>query len=364
MERIRILICDDSAVMRAVLSSIFNQQPDLEVVGVAEHPLEARELIKRCNPDVLTLDIEMPHMNGLEFLEKLMRLRPMPVVMVSNFTERDSDATLHALELGAVDFMPKPRPETIRAIGCYAEELCEKVRSAHQARPSQQGWPHAAALAGADKGRARTNGGTMLAGLATRLDRVIAIGASTGGTEALREVLQPLPPDCPPIVIVQHMPEMFTTSFAKRLDSLCHVHVKEAEDGERLQPGVAYLAPGHSHLSLSRQGGGYACALSRAEPVNRHRPAVDVLFHSVAEVVGARALGVLLTGMGKDGAQGLLAMRGAGAWTIAQDEASCVVYGMPREAARLGAACEVVPLKDIPAHLRNRLNAATGPDAQ
>lgn len=348
MKKIRVLICDDSALMRAMLTEILNSAPDMEVVGAAADPLQARELIKALDPDVLTLDVEMPHMNGLEFLERLMRLRPMPVVMISTLTREGSETTLQALEMGAVDYMSKPTSQGGSGLMNYAHDICEKVRAASHARVGRTAAPLQA-------GGAKAGHGLQPLGPAILSRRLIAIGASTGGTEAIREVLTRLPAECPPIVMVQHMPEMFTGSFAKRLDGLCAMHVKEAEDGEKVVPGTAYLAPGHSHLSLRRVGAGLVCVLSQSEPVNRHRPAVDVLFNSVAELAGSQAVGVLLTGMGKDGAQGLLAMRKAGAWTIAQDQESCVVYGMPREAAMIGAAAESVPLKEVAQRVWSRL---------
>lgn len=346
MKKTRVLICDDSPLMRAMLTEIINSAPDLEVVGAAVDPLEARELIKQLDPDVLTLDVDMPRMSGLDFLERLMRLRPMPVVMISSLTREGSEAALQALEMGAVDFMGKPTAQGSGGIAAYAQDICEKVRAAGHAHI-----PKAPAAPAAP----RTGPGLQTLGTGTLARRLIAIGASTGGTEAIREVLARLPADCPPIVMVQHMPEMFTGSFAKRLDGLCAMRVKEAEDGEKLAPGTAYLAPGHSHLALRRSGVGLVCVLSQAEPVNRHRPAVDVLFQSVAELAGGQAVGVLLTGMGKDGAQGLLAMRRAGAWTIAQDQESCVVYGMPREAVAIGAAAESAPLKEVAQRVWARL---------
>lgn len=350
----RVLICDDSALMRAMLTEIINSAPDLEVVGAAADPLEAREMIKALNPDVLTLDVEMPKMNGIEFLDRLMRLRPMPVVMISSLTREGSETTLQALEIGAVDFLAKPRMDPGRGLLAYTQEICDKVRTAAQARPHR---PAAATAPAGATGAGAATGGLPPLGPAILARRLIAIGASTGGTEAIKEVLIRLPAQCPPIVMVQHMPEMFTGSFAKRLDGLCPMRVKEAEDGERIVPGTAYLAPGHSHLSVRRSAGGLVCQLSQAEPVNRHRPAVDVLFDSVAEVAGSQAVGALLTGMGKDGARGLLAMRQAGAWTVAQDQESCVVYGMPREAVAIGAAMESAPLKDIARRLWLRLPA-------
>ena len=354
---IKVLIVDDSAVMRGVLSEIINSAPDLEVVGVAPDPIAAREMIKSLAPDVLTLDIEMPKMDGLDFLARLMRLRPMPVVMISSLTRSGSEATLQALELGAVDFLSKPRMDSPASIEACRVEICEKVRAAYSARLRVP-----VTRTPASKPLLREPfeaGGGGSGSLPERLlqEKLILIGASTGGTEAIKEVLCSLPARMPGILMVQHMPEMFTASFAKRLDGLCQLRVKEAEHGEKVQPGTAYLAPGHSHLSVRRVVGGYVCELAQSEPVNRHRPAVDVLFNSAASQVGANGLGVILTGMGKDGAQGLLAMRKAGAWTIGQDQDSCVVYGMPREAAAVGALEDVAPLKDIGQRVLARLGA-------
>lgn len=358
---IKVLICDDSALMRAMLTEIVNAAPDMQVVGTAADAFEARERIKALSPDVLTLDVEMPRMNGLEFLDRLMRLRPMPVVMISSFTREGSDTTLRALELGAVDFLAKPRLDPEKGLEIHGYDIREKIRAASQATVRRLTGPVAlSAAGGGGKGASSSDRPGELAAATGRLasERLIAIGASTGGTEAIREVLTALPAQTPPIVLVQHMPEMFTGSFAKRLDSLCRIQVKEAENGEKILPNTAYLAPGHSHLLVRRGPGGLVCVLSDGEPVNRHRPAVDVLFHSVAKEVGANALGVILTGMGKDGAQGMLAMREAGAWTIAQDQESCVVYGMPREAANIGAAMEVAPLKEVAGRLWRRLLAS------
>lgn len=354
---IKVLIIDDSALMRSMLTEVINSAPDLEVVGVAPDPIVAREMIKTHHPDVLTLDIEMPKMDGLDFLARLMRLRPMPVVMISSLTQRGSEATLQALELGAVDFVPKPTVSSTGGVENYRVEICEKIKAAYGARPRVPVRTQAP-LKPLLREPSEANGGAA-GGLPERVlhDRLVAIGASTGGTEAIKEVLCSLPGQMPPILIVQHMPEMFTASFAKRLDGLCALRVKEAEQGEKVVPGTVYLAPGHSHLSVRRAAGGYVCELAQSEPVNRHRPAVDVLFNSVARQAGAHALGVLLTGMGKDGAQGLLAMRQAGAWTIGQDQESCVVYGMPREAAMIGALDEVAPLKDVGRRVLSRLRA-------
>lgn len=345
--RTRVLIVDDSALMRTVLAGIVGADAGLQVVGTVGDAVAARDAIAALSPDVLTLDVEMPGIDGLRFLEELMRTRPMPVVMISSVTEQGSDIALRALELGAVDVVAKPRAERGKSMQQYAEEICDKIKAAALARtvPMPAGGPDP-----------DVPGATLPGGALT--GKLIFIGASTGGTEAIREVLTRLPAQSPGVLIVQHMPEMFTGSFARRLDGLCRLHVKEAEDGEPVRPGVAYIAPGHSHLRVRRVPGGFACVLSREEPVNRHRPSVDVLFHSAAKVVGPDAVGVILTGMGKDGAQGMLDMRRAGAWTIAQDERSCVVWGMPREAAAIGAVQEVSSLKDVAARVLMGLRGA------
>lgn len=350
---IKVLVIDDSALMRALLTEIISGASDLEVVGSAPDPIVAREMIKSLKPDVLTLDIEMPKMDGLEFLGRLMKLRPMPVIMISSMTEQGSGVTLQALELGAVDFLPKPRMENISLLKDYSEDIREKIRAAFGARLKTAPTavpPHAA-------GPVRTELPFPSLSARTLNEKIIAIGASTGGTEAIKDVLTMLPAQVPGIVIVQHMPETFTASFAKRLDSLSKVRVIESQGGEKIEPGHAYLAPGHSHMIIKRSGSGYVTELSKDEPVNRHRPAVDVLFRSVAPLLKANAIGVILTGMGKDGAQGLLQMREAGAWTIGQDQNSCVVYGMPREAALLGAVEEVAPLHDVADRIMARLRA-------
>jgi two-component system chemotaxis response regulator CheB len=315
-------------------------------VGAAPDPLVAREMIRSTNPDVLTLDVEMPKMDGLDFLERLMRLRPMPVVMVSTLTERGNETTLRALELGAVDFVTKPKLDIARGMQEYAELIADKIRAAAAARVRGRGTP----LQG---GPARP----QLASRAVSTEKLIIIGASTGGTEAIREVLTQLPHDAPGVLIAQHMPEGFTRSFAARLDTLCKISVVESAGGERVLPGHAYLAPGHSHLLLKKSGANYVTELSQAAPVNRHRPSVDVLFRSAAEAAGRNAVGVILTGMGKDGAAGMLEMRQAGAWCIAEDESTCVVFGMPREAIALGGANEVVPLTQIPQRIYAQLSA-------
>jgi two-component system chemotaxis response regulator CheB len=348
--KIKVLCVDDSALIRSVMTEIINSQPDMVVVGTAADPLVARDLIKVTNPDVLTLDVEMPRMDGLEFLDKLMRLRPMPVVMVSSLTERGSEIALRALELGAIDFVTKPRLGVRDGLLNYTELITGKIRTAFSARllPSRHGGP------------AKSTGDTppeaLLRSPLLSTEKLIIIGASTGGTEAIREVLQPLPPDCPAVLIAQHMPAGFTRSFAQRLDGLCRITVKEAEHGERVLPGYAYIAPGAFHLSLGRSGANYVAHLDQEPPVNRHRPSIDVLFDSAAKHAGKNAIGMILTGMGRDGAEGLLRMKRAGAYTLAQDEASCVVFGMPKEAIALGAADEVAPLGEMSrrvlAHLR------------
>lgn len=347
----KVLIVDDSALIRSVMNEIIRRQPDMEVVGVAPDPIVARDLIKKTNPDVLTLDVEMPRMDGLDFLEKLMRLRPMPVVMVSSLTERGSEITLRALELGAVDFVTKPKLSIQTGMLEYAELITDKIRAAAKARVK------ARTIAPADAGKGPSDALPLIRNPLTSSEKLIIIGASTGGTEAIKEFLMQMPSDCPGILITQHMPEGFTRSFAKRLDSLCKITVREAEGGERVLPGHAFIAPGHSHLQLARSGANYVTQLDQGPPVNRHRPSVDVLFESAARCAGKNAVGVILTGMGKDGAAGMLTMKNAGAYNFAQDEATCVVFGMPREAIAVGAAHEVGPLQALPGMVLNYLAA-------
>ena len=354
---IKVLIIDDSALTRELLTEIIGGAPDLEVVGAAPDPIAAREMIKALNPDVLTLDVDMPRMDGLAFLGRIMSLRPMPVVMISALTDKDAEVMLSALEAGAVDFIAKPRTESASQLVRYAEDICDKIRAAHGARLRGAARLEAGTTVPAAVSPAPTIGGGALS---RRLlgEHVVAIGASTGGTEAIKDVLAMLPAEMPGIVMVQHMPEGFTASFARRLDAQAKLAVVEARGGERILPGHAYLAPGHSHLLIRRVGGGFVTELSQDAPVNRHRPSVDVLFRSVAREARGQASGVILTGMGKDGAQGLLEMRKAGAWTLGQDQESCVVYGMPREAANIGALDEVAALRDVAARILARLRRA------
>jgi two-component system, chemotaxis family, protein-glutamate methylesterase/glutaminase len=339
MERTKVLIVDDSALVRQLLTELISHDPALEVVGAASDPYAAWEKIKSLRPEVLTLDVEMPRMDGLAFLERLMRARPMPVLMVSSLTEKGCENTLRALELGAVDFVTKPKIDIKNGTIGLADEIIAKIKIAARARvrPAQK-------LGARDEARLSA---LRTEALARSTQKVVAIGASTGGTEALREVLTALPADSPGIVIVQHMPEHFTRAFAQRLDGLSQIRVQEARDGDRILPGHALIAPGNYHMRVVRSGANYNVEVFMAEPVNRHRPSVDVLFYSCARHLGRNAIGVLMTGMGGDGARGLLAMRQAGARTLAQDEATSVVFGMPKEAIELGAVGEVLSLNRI-----------------
>jgi two-component system, chemotaxis family, protein-glutamate methylesterase/glutaminase len=346
MAKIRVLIVDDSALMRQILTELLSQDPGIEVVGTAPDPYIAREKIKALNPDVLTLDVEMPRMDGLTFLEKLMAGHPMPVVMVSSLTETGCQTTMRALELGAVDFFTKPKIDLRDGMDEQSRDLIAKVKGAACAKVRRL------ARRGDGASPASSSPPVSASGVPTAMlkttDTIIAIGASTGGTEAIRELLQDLPPNTPPIVITQHMPEKFTRTFADRLDSLCRISVKEAEDGDSVLPGHALIAPGSYHMTLVRSGARYSVRLNQEPPVNRHRPSVDVMFRSVARHAGANSVGVILTGMGGDGAAGLFEMKQAGAYTIAQDEDSCVVFGMPKEAIKLGGVDKVLPLSQIP----------------
>jgi two-component system chemotaxis response regulator CheB len=358
MTKTRVVVVDDSALVRGLLSEIINRQPDMTCVGTAADPLIAREVIRTLDPDVITLDVEMPRMDGLDFLARLMRLRPMPVVMVSTLTERGADTTLRALELGAVDFVAKPKLGVAGGLQALGEEITDKIRVAARAQVRRLTAPvpgsGAPAAGGADAPAPVASIGRLTT------EKIIFIGASTGGTEATKELLLGLPHDAPAVMITQHMPPGFTRSYAQRLDGLARIAVKEATDGERVLPGHAYIAPGGLHLSVERSGSNYVARVRDGEPVNRHKPSVEVLFESAARVVGPNALGVMLTGMGGDGARAMRAMREAGAHNICQDEASCVVFGMPREAISHGAAHEVLPLSRIAPALIERLTAAGG----
>jgi two-component system chemotaxis response regulator CheB len=333
---VRVLIVDDSALMRQVLTTLLSADPEIEVVGTAPDPHVARERIKALNPDVVTLDVEMPHMDGLTFLRKIMTLRPTPVVMVSTLTQAGAEVTLEALEIGAVDFVAKPTVDLASAKAGLATELQTKVKAAARSRVGVQ-------RRGAPIQRKaqppRRSG--------NRSDRILAIGASTGGVEALKTVLMGLPADCPPTLITQHMPPRFTAAFAGRLNRECPMTVSEAAHDEVIEPGHVYIAPGAFHMQLGRRNSKRVCLLSEAPPVSGHRPSVDVLFHSVAQTAGSAAVGVILTGMGKDGADGLLAMRNAGALTLGQDEDSSLVYGMPRTAFERGAVMRQVSLSHM-----------------
>ncbi len=346
--KIRVLIVDDSALVRKILTELLGSGPDIEVVGSAADAFIAREKIKSLNPDVLTLDVEMPKMDGVTFLRNLMRLRPMPVVMVSSLTDHGAEVTLDALSVGAVDYLPKPKVDLAATLGDYRDELLEKIRvaakarvHAYEGRDEEQG-PQVA--------ERRTSAAVLhrTAPLNFRTtDHLIAIGASTGGTEAIKAVLQAMPPDAPGIVIAQHIPKAFSTPFAERMNRCCQMTVYEARDGQQIRPGHVYIAPGDRHLAIVRSGARWVCRLDDGAPVNRHKPSVDVLFRSVSRQAGHNAIGVLLTGMGKDGAQGLREMREAGSPTIVQDEATSVVWGMPGAACEIGAAAEVLPLSRI-----------------
>lgn len=344
----KVLVIDDSALIRSLLTELINDTKDLQVVGAAPDPLVAREMIKQLNPDVLTLDVEMPRMDGLDFLEKLMRLRPMPVVMVSTLTEKGSEITLRALELGATDFVTKPKMGITQGMQQYADEITDKIRTAAKAKVSTLQNIAKASAAGSQVQNAIRN--PLISS-----EKLLIIGASTGGTEAIKAFLMQMPSDCPGVLVTQHMPAGFTKSFASRLDSICKIAVKEAVDGERILPGHAYIAPGDQHLLLARSGANYVTRLSDSEPVNRHKPSVDVLFESAATHAGKNAIGIIMTGMGKDGAVGMLRMKEAGAYNFAQNEESCVVYGMPREAVAHGGVQEIAHLKDLPKLVLNYL---------
>lgn len=352
-QKIKVLVIDDSALIRSLLSEIINSHDDMMVVATAPDPLIARDLIKLHNPDVLTLDVEMPKMDGLDFLERLMRLRPMPVVMVSTLTERGSEITLRALELGAIDFVTKPKLSIVEGIPEYAEIIADKIRAAAQANI-------ASTRINAQKNTSQTSIPRALKNPMISSEKLIIIGASTGGTEAIKSFLMEMPSDCPGILITQHMPAGFTKSFANRLNSVCQIFVKEAEGGERILPGHAYIAPGDKHLLLSKSGANYVTQLDDSPAVNRHKPSVDVLFDSSALYAGKNVIGLILTGMGKDGAVGMLHMKEAGAYNFSQNEESCVVFGMPKEAIAHGGVDEIVHLKDLPSRVLHYLSTNSG----
>jgi two-component system chemotaxis response regulator CheB len=363
-KRIKVLVIDDSALVRQILVEILRAAHDIEVVGTASDPFMARDRIKETNPDVLTLDVEMPRMDGLTFLQNLMRLRPMPVVMISSLTDRGAETTLKALELGAIDFVSKPKVDVAGTLADFSEEILAKIRTAASARVIGRSGPispmvppkHSAdaILPAAGNGARR---------MLRTTDRIIAIGSSTGGTEAIREVLMGLPADGPAIVIAQHIPEAFSAPFTRRMDSLAAMSVVEPVDGQQIKPGHAYIAPGGKHLLVDRDGARYLCRINDGPPVNRHRPSVDVLFRSVAQKVGPNAVGVILTGMGDDGARGLKEMHDAGAPTLAQDEATSVVWGMPGAAVKLGGVGDILPLGRVAEAIMRLSEGAAAPAA-
>lgn len=332
MKKIRVLVIDDSALIRKMLTEILNSCSDIEVIGSAEDPIDAREKIKQLSPDVLTLDIEMPKMSGLQFLKNLMRLRPMPVIMVSTLTELGAPETLEALEVGAVDYICKPKANTEVKLKIFSNELITKVRMASSAhvQPYRQN-KAVMALTKSEAG----------------YSKIIAIGASTGGIEAIKQVLASVPAHCPPILISQHIPKVFSTSFAERLDRFLEVSVFEAQEGMLIRPGCVYIAPGDYHLTVANSGNNKVCRIIQTERINRHRPAVDVMFESILSMYGSSVVAVMLTGMGNDGAHGMLKLKQAGAITYAQDEATSVVWGMPQAAYKLGAVDELLPLSKI-----------------
>lgn len=332
MSKVKVLVVDDSPVIQQILTEILSADTRIKVVGVASDPYEAREKIKLLQPDVLTLDVEMPKMDGITFLSKVMRLRPMPVVMISTLTEKGAPVTLQALELGAVDFLAKPQVGSGQDLSIYAEVIIEKVLMASQANITALDYEEEVSIK------------PVASGAKLKTNFLCAVGASTGGTEAIKEVLMKMPEDCPPMVMAQHIPATFSTSYSQRLNNTCPITVFEAEDGQPIKQGCAYLAPGDKHLKIRKSAVGYECVLDDGPVVNRHKPSVEVLFDSVREVAGNKAMGVILTGMGADGSEALLRMKEAGCKTIAQDEGTSVVWGMPGVAVKLGAASEVLPL--------------------
>ena len=346
MNKIRVLVVDDSAVVRKVFSEELSREGDIDIIGTAPDPYVARDKIVALKPDVITLDIEMPRMDGITFLRKLMKYFPLPVIIVSSLTKEGGALAMEAMDIGAVDVISKPGEAY--SVGDMSVQLAEKIRAAARVNVTKKAQTVGPVKVGAALAAPKLS-------LTETTNKIIAIGASTGGTEALKEVITKLPPTCPGVLIVQHMPANFTKSFAERLDQLSQISVKEAEDGDSIVPGTALLAPGNFHMVMRRSGARYYVNVKTGPLVCHQRPAVDVLFNSVAAYGGANAIGVILTGMGKDGAQGMLKMKEAGAKTIAQDEKTCVVYGMPREAFEVGAVDKVVPLQNVSQQILNML---------
>ncbi|MFC3122663.1 protein-glutamate methylesterase/protein-glutamine glutaminase [Agaribacter flavus] len=340
---IRVLVIDDSALIRSLLSEIISHDPELELVGAAPDAYVAKDMVVQLKPDVITLDIEMPKVDGLTFLDRLMKAKPTPVLMISTLTEKGAEATIRSLELGAIDFIPKPKIDVAKGMGEYQAEIVSKIKLAARSKPRRFN---------PEKCSSKV---TPIQYKGTEI--IVGIGASTGGTEAIKEVLMGLSPAFPATVITQHMPPNFTKSFAKRLDGMCKVKVKEAEDNERLLPGNVYIAPGDKHLEVMRHGADYRTKLNDGPLVSGHKPAVDVMFASLAKTVGKNTVATILTGMGRDGAQGLLALKQAGATTMAQDEASSVVFGMPKVAIELGATANIIPLEKMSAALTKAIES-------
>ena len=356
--KIKVLVVDDSAVIRQLLTEIINAQPDMEVVGTASDPFIARDKIKKLSPDVLTLDIEMPRMDGITFLRNLMRLRPMPVIMISTLTEVGADITLEALDIGAFDFLPKPRENLGKGLVEYQDEIARKIRAAAKANVLQL-------EKNSERQRAPVSvkPSLRLPDYVPRASALIAIGASTGGTEAIKEVLIRLPVNCPPVIVTQHIPSQFSKSYAQRMDNTCAVNVHEATHNQKLLPGNVYIAPGDFHLLVRKAADGLFIQLSDSEKVNLHRPSVDVMFDSLVSLGMSTAVGVLLTGMGSDGARGLLRLKEAGCHTIIQDQETSVVWGMPGVAWQLNAHCEVMPLDAIAQRLLTLTNRSRANEA-
>ena len=348
------MIVDDSALVRQTLSHILNHDPEIEVIATAADPIFAAQKISKARPDVITLDLEMPRMNGLTFLKKLMTSYPVPVVVISSLTTNSAELTFKALEYGAVEVIAKPRLASREFFEESGILICDSVKAAAQAKNSRRNpiYAEVPPKLTADSILSLSPNPVQIK---NTTDKIIAIGASTGGTSAIQTFLENMPPDCPGIVIVQHMPELFTRSFAERLNSLCRIQVKEATQSEIITAGKAIVAPGNKHILIKKSGARYIVEINEGPLVNRHRPSVDVLFRSAAKYAGQNAMGIILTGMGDDGAKGLLEMKQAGSYTIAQDEATCIVYGMPKAAVSMNAACTVLPLDKIPGHVCQKM---------